>query len=174
MILTHYPRTPEGWSFLPRKRYPARGCRGNHKPFAFWLSDEDGFGWSSWCEREAYRGFGGRGYDFQVDADRLLVVRGLDDLPVDVFGEQNADHWTNCRSRVPPRWDLLAQCYAGILVYPHEFAEWKDTAAALWLVSWDCDSAAVWDLSAVRLIAERADSRPCVRRGRASPQRPCS
>ena len=148
ITLTHFPATPDGWSFLPTKRYVSGCTVGNHKPHAFWLSDESAFGWSAWCEGEEIP-ISGEGHSFAVDADRLLVVRTLDDLPMDVFGK----HWALDDFTSPPKWELLAERYAGILVYPSQMDHLDRLRPGLWLNCWDCDSAAVWDLSAVRQVA---------------------
>ena len=47
-------------------------------------------------------------------------------------------------------WQPLTEQYAGIIISPYQWKRRLDGRASDWYYGWDCASACIWDLSAVR------------------------
>ena len=148
-LLTHYPREPEGWRFDASRQYEQPGNAG--KPAGLWLSDESpgGFGWKEWCAMESFAWDFTGGVEFAVDWSRVLVVKAGDDL----LREKNIWEMPNPYDYRSP-WNDVAAKWSGVYMRPHtDIPYWP---RPLWTLSWDCDSACVWDLSCLRPLQHHA------------------
>lgn len=146
MELTHF-------SYLPlkldlKRQYALQRCDGM-KPGGLWLSDENDYGWSQWCQSE---GFGGDRLALQtkiiVDPEDLCVLGSVGELrefnqefkrPLlpGVLGGMQVIDW----KRVKGRWK-------GIVITPYQWSV-RLCEDFFWYYSWDCASGCVWDLSAI-------------------------
>ena len=160
MRMTHYTtrfngKKNEHGDFDPARRYPA-DISVAQKPTGLWLSDDRNYGWAqyskdSWPEQPCEPQ-----WIFEVDMDRILVVDDSNLLDMLKMARNSDKHEDHPRQRYP--WRVFREQWAGVYFSPHEhkftevtYGEGFDTARA-WILCWDCDSACVWDLSAVRLI----------------------
>ena len=153
MRLTHWTQE-NSWRYDPNRRYQHTNTHdaGGHpdrcygmKPSGMWLSDDTHHrGWGQWVKAEMPDTNYWAAGDVKVDASRLLVLQGraASGLIDQLLEEQNGC-W---------QWDTIAERYAGCLYYAG-----SDSALGarmpnyqlMWMSTWDCDSACIWDLSSV-------------------------
>jgi len=142
MHAVHWSRRKPSWQL---DLCPAQGI--DLKPCGLWLSwDEDPDGWKAWCKAEAFERGRVRTV-FEVDEARLLCIRTLKEF--DAFHR---------RFRAPTErfegsfegldWSAVAKEAAGIVIRPYQP---RRRFTPMWYYPWDCASACVWDLSAVRV-----------------------
>ena len=135
--------------------YPDAQRDAYFKPKGLWVSDEDDFGWSHWCNAEEFDG-SGRLYEHRVELwpdHNILIMRDVEALDkfheeyaVDIikdrtWGLPNRRDWLDWR-RVYPLWQ-------GIIVTPYL---WERRMQYMWYYGWDCASGSIWDLSAIRIF----------------------
>lgn len=122
--------------------------RRNDKPQGLWLSDESDYGWSEWCRVESFRNTGE-----QVRTD-FRLREGANILHLGSGAELRAftNEWGKpiYRDYVNEiRWLDLSHEYDGILITPYS---WAMRLKLPWYYSWDCASACVWNLGALKRI----------------------
>lgn len=151
MILTHYTADP--FTFDPERTYP-REARHNGKPQGLWLSDDSDRGWADWCRDEDW-GLDGLQHatPFEVDLTRMLVLASTDDLRA--FTETyrlERDGDSVLLSYIQINWAWVAAMYDGILITPYQ-GGWRFAPEAFWYSGWDCASACIWNLAAIRQVS---------------------
>lgn len=126
MILTHFARDA-AWTFDAFKVYDVVGLNPR-KPAGLWLSDErpGKFGWQAWCDLNGFRTDRlEHPVQFHVDESRLLFV-----------------DWGDLSNlTTEPDWAVVKRRCAGAYGFND-----------LYSFGWDCDSACVWDLSALDAV----------------------
>jgi hypothetical protein len=152
MRLIHWDK--EIITYDPNRVYPDSERDAYFKPKGLWVSDEDDFGWSHWCDSEQFDGMG-RIYEHQVGLwpdHNILVIRDVESLDkfherfahdilgtIRPFGINPRKDWLDWRS-VYPLWQ-------GIIITPYL---WDRRMDYMWYYGWDCASGNIWDLSAIR------------------------
>ncbi len=146
MILTHYSEKLLALDY--RRQY----LQGMLKPNGLWLSVGDA--WPNWCRDAQFERPMDFATRFEVDAERLVVVRPE---YVAEFSRQFAAPYPNTTPNIyRVAWDLVAADCAGVLFVPYnKWAAWAsggDSFLSTWYDSIDCESACVWDLSAIQEV----------------------
>lgn len=140
----------------------------NLKPTGLWLSDETADnGWFSWCtvngfwiENLAYA------YKINIDlTDGILMIETTDDLvefinnyqllfetEIPGLSKEKNESLQSLEAKYI-NWELVTKNFKGIFIRYHNIDwHWRFTSAHLWVSSWDCDSACIWDLSCINSI----------------------
>ena len=150
---THHPRPAlaSTWEFDPTRTYDQ--TKSWCKPTGFWLSvDGD---WRRWCEDdEMGHWIGDLTASFDVDTNRCLWLTTVADLDEFTHGYAAANSPDGGRYGADfyrLDWKPLIAEYAGIIVAPYQWERRLNGAASGWYYPWDCASACIWDLSAVRV-----------------------
>lgn len=122
------------------------------KPHGLWLSDESKqsiVSWRSWCIAEDYS-IDALSYrtKFLVDTNKIIVLSTLKDI--DNFTNKYKDNTQNYTSNYID-WKKVISISAGILITPYIW-EARNDHKYFWYYPWDCASACIWDLSAVKLL----------------------
>lgn len=155
MRLTHWAKN-DNWRYDPNRSYVQpdshdpiqhpEGCYGM-KPVGWWLSDDSkGRGWYDWAKAENYWSNIYQVAVPEVNENRLLILDDVSSVKTvnELLEEQNGC-W---------QWGYIAKKYAGCLFYAadaqHAFHDLPEMRL-MWLRTWDCNSACVWDLTAVSL-----------------------
>jgi hypothetical protein len=122
------------------------------KPHGLWLSDESDHGWAKWCKDENFR-INELKYELPVTIDltKIAIITNRKRLelftaafkatpfPELVFLPHDLHMHLN--------WQAIAKEYKGILITPYI---WGCRYDFMWYYSWDCASACIWDLSAIK------------------------
>lgn len=160
--MLHWPEEPREWTFDPDRRYRTR--KPTSKPDGLWLSPAEAkYGWDACVQANDMRGrlplpSPAR---FSVETSRLLRLRSPADVPpafrwspspAELSELENispGEDWSRVSSGV--MWDRIArEGFSGVFV-----TSWSGASLSRdpsWWYRWDCVSAVVWDLSAVRLL----------------------
>lgn len=139
----HHPRR-EGFTFDPSRIYEQRD-RASFKPNGLWLSVDDD--WRRWCTDEEWGGdwFEHPEVHFQIATDRCLWLKTPEDFVP--FTNEYADS-----EGYYITWNRVAEVYAGIIIAPYQWTH-RLSLTVNWYYPWDCASACVWDLSAIKVKA---------------------
>lgn len=160
MILTHYPAgpQPETWRFDTSRVYAqTRGadnkpCWQALKPRGLWLSYDTGpsVGWAEWCADNVPDWQHTVGYPVEVDLDRCLIIDSID-AAVDFHDRHSVEAFPGIN--VIDWFDVIRD-YAGMFVSRYERGAYYATGRhMIWYEAWDCASAVIWDLTALRPAA---------------------
>jgi hypothetical protein len=150
-ILTHF--SPDPFVFNPKffyKTHPNYLINGfKPKPIGLWLSDETDMGWKEWCEGEEFRlEWLKHRTDFEVDLTRICVLDSDDKIKA-FSKEYSVRPIPDLTALLVIDWDRVAKLYSGILISPYSY-ELRLKLEFSWYYGWDCASACIWDLSAVK------------------------
>lgn len=153
MILSHYrDKTP--WRFDPARRYQQAGSPAAEigKPNGLWLSVDGEDDWPAWCASESYgvERLAQRHVFKVVAPERILVISDVEAL--DLFHDTWRDPGARPYAFDSLRWSAVADQYAGLAITPYLW-ERRLSQHVRWYYGWDCASACVWDLSALRHIS---------------------
>lgn len=143
---THHSRPEIQFRFDPSRTYDQSVGR---KPSGLWLSvDED---WQRWCTAEGMDSWLGDVFGVDVDEPRLKVITTADEL--DAFHDDYGVPWKEyaLEGQAAPDWPRLATEHAGIVIAPCIRSRHLGGSVGRWYYGWDCASACVWDLSAIRV-----------------------
>ena len=139
---THHPRGERPFTFDPTRTYDQ--VEYDMKPKGFWLSVDDD--WRRWCKDEQMEWADVDPIAFDLNTDACLWL----DTPeaIDRFhAEHHTDHF---RREYYIDWRPVSADYAGIIIAPYQWS--RRLNGPSWYYSWDCASACIWDLSALRVI----------------------
>ena len=121
------------------------------KPNGLWLELRDSdYGWLEFC---AEHDFGEDAYEMQtvtVDTTKLLVLESPSDLDA-----RYVEH-SQFLEQPLPRWDLVANDYAGVVFPNYSKAPAK---RLLWWYNIDVSSACIWDLAAIQTTRPQGTAR---------------
>jgi hypothetical protein len=140
--------------FDPDFVYPRRKTETYFKPRGLWVSDEDAYGWSHWCQAEDFR-TDDLMYEHLVELwpeNNVLFISNVEELDrfheehsIDILGstrpfplEERKD-WLN--------WTEIYPLYQGIIITPYL---WERRMDYMWYYGWDCAGGCIWDLGAIR------------------------
>lgn len=121
------------------------------KPGGLWLSDDSrNCGWARWCliedfmpDRLAYK------YAIEIDLANILIINNLEQI--EKITKENLVFHIKYRY-FDMNWNEIHAQYKGVLFSPYEkyYNELNDLEKYLWWSGIDCDSACVWDHTAIR------------------------
>lgn len=126
------------------------------KPFGFWVSDEDEYGWNQWCRNADFR-LDDLKYAHHVtlasDA-KILYLSSHNDI--DDFTEKYYDRQALKDSGASYfiftiDWPKVATEYQGIIITPYISSQ-RLLTRNLWYNGWDCASGCIWDTSAIESL----------------------
>ena len=137
------------------------------KPHGLWLSHDDGYGWAQWCAGEdfclgnlAFRTPVALHEDAKIlcikdaaDLDAAVEKYAYDGEPLPGLGKA---YW---REYGYVSWAKMAQDWQGIFIMDAHIAG-RRLGGPLWYYAWDCDSACVWDTTAIAKIEESQPFNP--------------
>lgn len=146
MTLVHYSAEP--FAFDPERTYP---YRDHFKPVGLWLSVEgNDDGWAEWC----------RGEEFNIDGLTHCTVFELtpDANVLRLSTPDDVRRMTRLYGvalysggrREYVDWSRVRKQYDGVVISPYQW-ECRHDRDTHWYYSWDCASACVWNLRAIRL-----------------------
>ena len=139
-VLTHFGDEVD----LSRTYDQGDEYRRRDKPQGLWLSDESDYGWSEWRRDESFRDTGK-----QLRTDfRLTEGANILHLDSDHAIRTFANEWGETDLYGGIRWVDLASRYDGILITPYQ---WKSRLDVSFYYGWDCASACVWNLDALKV-----------------------
>lgn len=144
MRLVHFSTVPLGDLKSVADQAKAR----TYKPHGFWLSDEDAEqSWSKWCTDDDY-GLGAVTTTFDLVAGHnVLILSTASDLR-----DFTADFSRGTeRYHADVDWQGVADKYQGMLITPYQWTLRLDSTVN-WYYPWDCASACVWDVAALRRV----------------------
>ncbi len=146
MRTTHH--TGDRLVFDPERTY-SQAEEPTAKPRGFWLSIGDD--WRQWCADNDYRPDGfNHVADFDIDTSDVLVLATVQ--AIRDFGEEyrvNTAPYGAIYARWGVDWTRVARRHSGIVIAPYQWTLRLDGVES-WYYTWDCASACIWDLSAVR------------------------
>lgn len=168
----HYPKPGADFELDVNRKYRLYDCPwGGMKalPNGFWLSDEDrDKGWLKFAaENMPDLIEGSLPVCVSVDTSDMLILDSRFSLDAKFFKpmphdmKESIESWMEEASMSGdasdilggprPDWTAVSRAYSGIWVPAYEKGEWttEDHRDYRWWHSWDCDSAVLWDLSAV-------------------------
>lgn len=144
MILTHWSKGELG---PLRSMTPVEYARGKPgafaKPKAFWLSDEaDDVSWRVWASENGWP-IGTVRNDFYCDLSNVLHLKSEEDLYhfTNEYGQKSSRLHIDDQEILWPR---VGTDYKGLLITPYI---WECRLDLCWYYTWDCASAAIWDVS---------------------------
>lgn len=149
LILTHYGEVVD----LTRT-YDQQENRRLDKPRGLWLSDENDYGWSEWCDDEQFRDTSTQvRTDFRFAEGANILHLATPEQLVDFtkeWGLANEDHIQKIYGEDALShqidWVAVAGSYDGILITPYH---WSKRLEVHWYYGWDVASACVWNLDAL-------------------------
>lgn len=123
------------------------------KPRGLWVSDEDEYGWSTWCRDEEFRLHGlthPQRVILKPDAN-LLVLREHHELLAfqEVYGNPDPGLATLGYARYAINWAAVAEDFDGIFITPYQ---WSARFDVDWYYTWDCASGCIWNLRCIQDI----------------------
>ena len=153
MVLYHFTEKP--FSLKDKKKYQV--INGINKPSGLWLSDENDYGWSQWCQDNDFR-LKGLKYKttIKVDTSNVFVIQSVEELKEfnSKYGIKKGnfkkdpyflleDYFIN--------WDLLKNTHKGIIITPYLH---QVRLEYMWYYGWDCASGCIWDTSCCEIITQ--------------------
>jgi hypothetical protein len=138
--------------FDPDRIYPITDRFTYFKPNGLWVSDEDNYGWSHWCNSEQW-GTQTLNYEHLVELypdNNILFISTVEDL--DKFHEEFKTRLGNWAGFGDQRdqwldWTRVYNLWQGIIITPYF---WERRLDYMWYYGWDCASGCIWDLRAIR------------------------
>ena len=147
-------------------------CKHNFcigKPTGLWASVEDGQGWRDWCTSENFR-TAGLAHSYAVGLTEQAKLLHLSDAnQFEAFSDKyrctgnsilqspELSGLVDIIRDTPERvsvidWTLLErEGYQGIIISPYQW-EWRLASKTAWYYGWDCSSACIWDVSAIKSL----------------------
>jgi hypothetical protein len=121
--------------------------RPTPKPRGLWVSDEDDYGWRSWCTGEQFRlDRLAHAYEVKLTADanilRITDVEGIDALTARYAHREGDEYGYRLN------WAAVAEQYQGILITPYQWGR-RLSLQGGWYHGWDCASGCIWDSEAI-------------------------
>lgn len=113
------------------------------KPTGLWVSDEDDYGWSTWCTEEEF-GIGANAFAVTLADDANVLTLSTPD-------EIRAFHVQVSRGRYDVDWAAVARRWQGILITPYQWS--LRLSDVDWYYPWDCASGCIWDAQAIASVA---------------------
>jgi hypothetical protein len=159
MILSHYSAQP--LAFDPERIYPQNS--DVFKPIGFWLSDDGDHGWKTWCGEEDWN-VGALAYraDFEIlpganilhlsTAEAIRAFTKTHGLPY--------PRWPSGSYIDVIDWTRVRQLYDGIIISPYQW-DCRLNYDVHWYYSWDCASACIWNLRAIRSVDAVSNGPDC-------------
>ena len=148
MRLVHFSAEPLGpIHSMVQVDFPHHDVR---KPQGLWVSDEDDYGWSQWCESSEF-GIGQLQHLVTLKSDaKILHIDGPAQLEsfTDEFGEFLLPGVTDLRY---VDWQAVADRYDGILITPYLWS-CRLEDAFFWYYVWDCASGCIWNADAIASV----------------------
>ena len=154
-ILSHF--ADADFKFNPRKKWNTSQLPWwSSKPEGMWLSNEGAFGWSAWCKSECYAGlkFGGSRFDFHVDWARILILDSLEKIEA----LPTCEDIGHCGKRKVTDWPVISETHAGVYMEGNQDVNFRKQKHLIWCRMWDCASACVWDISAIKPVEKETTS----------------
>lgn len=120
------------------------------KPIGFWVSDEDEYGWKTWCESEQF-GLDRFSHVHDVrlkENHNILHLKSGEDI--DAFTEEYKSDLSDIYGKELAlcgiNWQAVSAKYNGLLITPYIWERRHDLKSN-WYYGWDCASACIWRAS---------------------------
>lgn len=159
MNLSHF--SPRNIDFNFSRKYDlAAHARGTFKPHGLWLSDESGEeGWHNWC-KDANFYIDSLKYElnFFLDTSDCVHLKTFNEIIAfnDKYITNFKDYGFRNKKTIDlpemPKtidWPRVKKEHKGILITPYCYSARFNY---MWYYGWDCASACIWDLSALKLL----------------------
>jgi hypothetical protein len=139
MKLTHHSQHP--LVFDPKRIY-GDSRMPLCKPAGFWLSVDDD--WRRWCSEN---GRFDEMAEFKLASDaNVLIIDSVRSLDLFSTAYKRFDRYI-----VGIDWRLVRVRYQGIIIAPYQ---WERRMSLDWYYPWDCASGCIWDLRAIKQVAD--------------------
>jgi hypothetical protein len=139
-----------------------------HKPLGLWVSDEDDYGWRSWCLDNDFRIENLR-YAHKVELEpgaNILHLKSKHEIAeFGLFWKSRAEPFRSMereiRLKLPGHqphiyslnWPEIRKRYDGILITPYQYTIFDPILDRhMWYYGWDCASGCVWNFEAIKSI----------------------
>jgi len=123
------------------------------KPRGFWLSDEDDYGWSQWCEGESWNLDGlMHATEFSLTAE-ANVLHITTEAEFRAFGEEyRILAYPSIGSNMTTiDWARVRREHDGIIISPYRY-ESRFDFENFWYAGWDVASGCIWNLEAIEPV----------------------
>lgn len=130
---------------------------GRHaKPDGFWISIEDGSGWSQWCEQESYP-IGSICHVVKlVSSADILHLQSCDDI--DAFTRRYGTPFSDAPAPFYDiDWTAVAGRHDGIIIAPYQWGR-RLHHATRWYYGWDVSGGCIWNAAAIANITPVAQA----------------
>lgn len=127
------------------------------KPIGLWVSDEDDYGWSKWCESQApdYLAEVVHSVELEPDAN-ILWLKTVEDIDAFTFVYRLRAEWLGAMGDsdyvMAIDWNQLAKEYDGIIITPYQMTRRWTFCGAAWYSPWDCASGCIWKAKAIKHV----------------------
>lgn len=124
------------------------------KPMGLWVSDEEDYGWSQWCDDNLFRDTSKQlMYEVKLRSNsNVLRINSSEHLrlfseeyafSLDADSEESTEYEGYLRII---DWELVSKTYQGIIITPYQ---WNCRTELMWYYGWDCASGCIWDKNAI-------------------------